>query len=645
MPEQRYTPEMAVDLSVASDVQMSPDGRWIAFCVAPIGHAETIPTSTIFVVPAGGSSQPRPITDSDHNNTWPRWSPDSGTLVYLSDRSERGTQQVHRIAAIGGEPTRLTTIEGGAERPDWSRDGREIFFTARRRALDGKPEVESEIKVASEEPRLRAVAVVAATGGDVRIIGPRHGHVWAYDQSPDGARMAAMISPTNRLDDSADRTWLTIWPRDDLRAVEPVASFMRQIENVQWSPDGQSVLVVGSRRPDHLYDHIHLIGADSHDVTTFDDRGMSPYWAGYAGSQLLAINAENQRTFVERLNPDHTWERLAIGFQGDQCWIPGPVSSNRDGTAHTYLGASPMRPADVYAVDEQGNERRLTDLNPQLDDVALADMEEIIWNGHDDLPIHGWLLRPPGADPEQRLPLVVNVHGGPSMTWGNWFHGTWHDWGQILAANGYAVLLPNPRGSTGKGQMFTNANQNDLGGHDFEDVIHGVQELIERGVADSRRLGIGGWSYGGFLTAMAVVRTTRFKAAVAGAAVTNWPSKIGTTDIRPFNESNFPSPLHQRPDPFWIRSPIRYLKNAATPTLIVHGEADPRVPVTQGMEFYLGLKSMGVDTDFVRYPRQKHAFHERAFQLDLLERVVAWFDKYLMEKDDENGNGDDDESL
>ena len=638
MPQQRYTPEMAVDLSIASDVQMSPDGQWVAFCVAPAGHAETIPTSTIFVVQADSSGQPRPLTDSDHNNTAPRWSPDGGTLAYLSDRTERGVQQLHRVALAGGDPTRLTSIDGGAERPCWSRDGREIFFTARRRALAGKPEPTSEIKVASQEPRPRAVAVVAATGGDIRVIGPRNGHVWAFDESPDGAQMAAIVSPTNLLDDTADRTWLTIWPREDLRAVEPVTSFMRHSENVKWSPDGDAILVVGARRPDHDYDHIHLIGAASHDVTTFDDRGMSPYWAGYAGERLLAINVENQHTYVDRLNEDQTWERLALGFRGRQRWLPGPVSSSRDGGAHAFLGATPYRPADVFAVDRAGQEHRLTDLNPQLDGVALAAMEEIIWQEHDELPIHGWLLRPPGADPEERLPLIVNVHGGPSMAWGNWFHGTWHDWGQLLAARGYAVLLPNPRGSTGKGQAFSSANMADLGGHDFEDVIHGIQELVERGIADSKRLGIGGWSYGGFLTAMAVVRTGRFKAAVAGAAVTNWPSKVGTTDIRPFNESNFPGPLHQRPDPYWVRSPVRYLKNATTPTLIVHGEADPRVPVTQGMEFYLGLKAMGVDTDFVRYPRQKHAFHERAFQLDLLERMLAWFDKYMHVEDWEESN-------
>ncbi|HEU5423250.1 MAG TPA: S9 family peptidase, partial [Nitrolancea sp.] len=247
----------------------------------------------------------------------------------------------------------------------------------------------------------------------------------------------------------------------------------------------------------------------------------------------------------------------------------------------------------------------------------------------DGLVIQGWLLRPPGAAEGARLPLIANVHGGPTARWGPTFHGTWHDWAQSLAGAGYAVLLPNPRGSTGRGAAFTSANRSDLGGKDFEDVLAGVDYLIERGIADPERLGIGGWSYGGFLTAWAVGQTDRFKAAVAGAAVTNWPSKVGTTDIRTGNEKNFPGPLHEQPDAFWERSPVRYLGRISTPTLVLHGEADPRVPPGQGYELYQGLREMGVPTDFITYPRQKHAFHEKAFQQDLLQRVVGWFQRWI----------------
>jgi dipeptidyl aminopeptidase/acylaminoacyl peptidase len=228
--------------------------------------------------------------------------------------------------------------------------------------------------------------------------------------------------------------------------------------------------------------------------------------------------------------------------------------------------------------------------------------------------------------------LIVHVHGGPTARWGATFRGSWHDWWQSLAAAGYAVFRPNPRGSTGRGPAFTAANRNDLGGMDFDDVLQGVDWLIDAGIADPERIGLLGWSYGGFLTAWAITHTDRFKAAVAGAAVTNWPSKVGTTDIRPMNESRFPGPLHEAPDAFWERSPIRYLGNATTPTLIVHGQADQRVPVTQGRELYLGLRAAGVPTDFVTYPRQKHPFHERAYHLDLLKRIIGWFDEWMGEE-------------
>jgi dipeptidyl aminopeptidase/acylaminoacyl peptidase len=191
------------------------------------------------------------------------------------------------------------------------------------------------------------------------------------------------------------------------------------------------------------------------------------------------------------------------------------------------------------------------------------------------------------------------------------------------------VLLPNPRGSLGRGREFTAANHDDLGGMDFDDVQRGIDYLIEQGIADPVRIGIAGWSYGGFLAAWAITQSDRFKAAICGAAVTNWPSKVGTTDIRPFNEERFAGPLHEKPDSAWERSPIRYLGKITTPTLVVHGEADPRVPLSQGLELYLGLRAMGVPTDFITYPRQQHAFHEKAHQRDIIGRIIGWFRKYL----------------
>jgi dipeptidyl aminopeptidase/acylaminoacyl peptidase len=203
-----------------------------------------------------------------------------------------------------------------------------------------------------------------------------------------------------------------------------------------------------------------------------------------------------------------------------------------------------------------------------------------------------------------------------------------HNWGQALAARGYAVLLPNPRGSTGRGGEFTRSNRYDFGGGDYNDIMAGVDHLIARGIADPDRLGVCGWSYGGFMTAWVVGQTTRFKAAVAGAPPTNWVSKIGTTDIGPANAWNI-GLVHQEPDQVWERSPIRYVGKVTTPTLLVGGDADKRVPITQAQEFHWGLKGTGVETELVIYPRQKHGFHERAHQLDLAQRVCDWFARFV----------------
>jgi len=226
--------------------------------------------------------------------------------------------------------------------------------------------------------------------------------------------------------------------------------------------------------------------------------------------------------------------------------------------------------------------------------------------------------------------MSVAVHGGPQSAWWSGWLGSWHGRGQLLASNGYVVFLPNPRGATGRGWRFAEANRDDWGGMDFQDIMDGVDFLIDQKIADATRLGIGGWSYGGFMTSWAVTQTNRFKAAVVGAAVTNLFSFNGTTDITPgFLRSYFLDIPSRRRVPYDNHSAMTFLKNCKTPSLVLHGQADDRVPVSQGFEFYSGLKALGVETEMVVYPREPHALKERAHQIDLLQRILAWYDKYL----------------
>jgi dipeptidyl aminopeptidase/acylaminoacyl peptidase len=225
--------------------------------------------------------------------------------------------------------------------------------------------------------------------------------------------------------------------------------------------------------------------------------------------------------------------------------------------------------------------------------------------------------------------LITIVHGGPEWSWWLGWQASWHDWGQILASNGYAVLLPNPRGSDGYGWKFVGQNRNDWGGGDYNDIMSGIDFLIKEGIADPQRLGIAGWSYGGYLTAWSITQTNRFKAAVMGAAIPNLVSFYGITHAPSVFDAYFNGNLYARKKDYIDRSPINYIRNIKTPTLILHGENDQGVPVSQTKEFYRGIRAMGVESKAVIYPREGHAFKERGHQIDSLKRILDWFDKYL----------------
>jgi len=624
----RYTPEMAVDLRVPSELALSPDGSQLLYRVEPIGHRTTDRTSTIFVVPADGSAAPRALTGSDHNNASATWSPDGATIAFLSDRSERGTQQLHVIPAAGGEPLRLTELNRGVSQPTFAPDGRSIAFIAQRRALAGEADPSQEIRVESELGRPRGMAHVPVVGGPPRPIGPMTSHVWSFAFSPDGKTIAAFVSDTEELAGSWDNARLVITAVDgsNERELLRMNGFPGKLT---WFDDGRRLAVIGSVADNPYATNVYLVDVVSGQVTVLDDRGMTPNAVLTVDRDLLVHSAETQHTRIDRYDPGtDTWEPVSLGPQLADAWVEARGGWDARAGTLTVLGAFADHPANVYAGPLDGDLTCLTDLNPHVRDVDLSAMEPIEWQSSDGLAIHGWLMLPPGADPAARYPLAAAIHGGPSWQWGSWFHGTWHDWGQLLTARGYAVFMPNPRGSTGRGAEFSGVNHHDFGGGDFDDIMTGIDMLIERGVADPDRLGICGWSFGGFMAAWAVGHTDRFKASIAGAACINWVSKIGTTDIRPFDERDVGA-VNTDPDRPWKHSPLRYAGKATTPTLMLHGQADVRVPVTQATEFYNALKAAGVATDMVSYPRQGHAFHERAFQLDLLQRLIDWLERYL----------------
>jgi dipeptidyl aminopeptidase/acylaminoacyl peptidase len=270
-----------------------------------------------------------------------------------------------------------------------------------------------------------------------------------------------------------------------------------------------------------------------------------------------------------------------------------------------------------------------TNLNPETESAALGQPEIVRWTSDPGVEVEGVLIKPHGYVEGQRYPFIVQVHGGPTGLWSNQFAATWHDWAQSLASRGFAVLMPNPRGSTGRGPDYSNAIFGDVGGGEYRDMMSGVDAMIARGIADPERLGVGGWSWGGYMTAWTVTQTNRFKAAVMGAGLPNMISDNGLGDIPSANLSYFETTPYHDPDPYFERSAIRHIRNAKTPTLILHGEADDRVSPAEGREMYIALRTLGVETQFVTYPRERHSFTERKHQLDLIRRVVEWYEQHL----------------
>ena len=324
-----------------------------------------------------------------------------------------------------------------------------------------------------------------------------------------------------------------------------------------------------------------------------------------------------------------TGERTKLtpkGMHNEGSVVAGPSFSD-DGKKLALIWSDGDKMQEVYLGKPGGKADAVTELGKSFDG-RLCPVEVVTWqsDGHE---IEGLLTYPAGYEEGKRYPLVVEIHGGPSWQWEDYAFVDWHDWAQMLATNGFAVLAPNPRGSTGRGAAFAALLHDDVGGGESRDLVNGALAMVERGIADPNRLGIGGWSWGGYLTAFTITQTPIFKAAVMGAGLSNMISDHGTDDIPSANLLYYPGHPYHHLDTYWESSAIKHITKVVTPTLILHGDSDERVQPSQGAEMYRALKVLGVPVQFVRYPREPHGIKERAHQIDLMERLLGWYTKWL----------------
>jgi dipeptidyl aminopeptidase/acylaminoacyl peptidase len=616
------------EIRLASDVRLSPDARRVAFVVSePAESGRAVRRSGIWTVAADGSETPRlRISGGDDNS--PRWSPDGTTLAFLSVRPEvpvgagGSRRQVFRVAAKeegAGAPRPLTSADGGVDGFAWSPDGRFIAFTAPEPATDEAP------TVVGRTLQYTRLGIVDVAEGTTSILTGREFDVAELAWSPSGEEIALVVAPTPRPEDEFHLALIVV-NRKTGRIARRLSENVAFSGGLRWSPDGRFLTFLECPPAREFGSWLAMVPAaggpvrpllKEHFFTT-----LRAEWAADSKSLLLLTIEGTSQALVSYDVESGRMRRVA-----DVVISQWEFSFTTNGVTSAYLTQSARSPSDVWLVTSGASPRRLTDLNPQTLSWRLGKVQSVSWkNSRDGMTRRGVLITPPDFQAGRAYPTIVQGHPGDTPWWTGWLATSWA-WGQLLASHGYVVFLPNYRGVNGEGWKM-HATIGDWGGMAFQDLMDGIDSLVAGRIADPDRLGIGGWSNGGFMTEWAITHTTRFKAAVAQSGHADFFSLYGTSYSRAPLSISFGDPYTNRAV-YDAHSPITFIRNCRTPTLILHGANDSGVPVGQGHEFFTGLKAIGVEAEMVVYPREGHTIRERAHQEDLQNRVLAWFDRHL----------------
>ncbi|HEX4949500.1 MAG TPA: S9 family peptidase [Blastocatellia bacterium] len=627
-------------LKTVGNTAISPDGKQIAYTLSWADMKDNERRTEIWMVTANGGS-PRRFT-MGKNDTAPNWSPDGQWLAFISTRGtgEAARPQIYLISPFGGEADKLTDSKTGVTSFTWSPDSKRIAYVAQ------VPLTEAEEKKQKDKDDAQVV--------DTNF---RFSHLWTMDVdskkateivkadlvlsdpqfSPDGKRLSYTAHPTPRADDGS-RSDIYIANADGSGTPRKLYENAGPDNGARWSPDGKWISFSSRDAKNGTlgFPGLHVIAAEGgtpRQITPNFDRSASPGVWSRDGATIYFSAV--QRTTSQLFSVPVAGGEVRMLTSGDA--ILGTPTFNDSKDKFAFTRTDLQHPADVYVSSLTNfNPTKLTDHNPQLKDIALGRGEVIKWKSKDGMEIEGILLYPVGYEAGKRYPLITNIHGGPSGVWTQSFPGGWNNYAHVWAGKGWAVFLPNVRGSSGYGEKFLLANVKDWGGGDFQDIQTGLDELVKRGIADPDKLGQGGWSYGGYMTAWTLTQTNRFKAVMVGAGLTNMFSMYSTNDLQTVLEGYFGGQPWDDLEGYWTKtSAMAHIKKAKTPTLILHGGQDQRVPVGQAQELYMGLKKNNVPVQLVFFPREGHGLQEPRHQLDKMKREYAWFAKYVLGVEEE----------
>jgi dipeptidyl aminopeptidase/acylaminoacyl peptidase len=641
---------------------ISPNGSQVVFVVSAWEHPNATPAkgdtakgdkhevrSHLWIVATDGSRPARQLTFSERGESGPQWSPDGSMIAFVSARGsapgeEAPRPQIHLLRLDGGEAEKLTDIkEGVSGGLQWSPDGTRIAFLS----VDSLPKTTDAARKRKDDPqvyegdfRLSHIYIIdLATKKTTEVMHSTQFTVrGAPEWSPDGRSLALVTTPTTLLRDERRNAFIidaTTGGSERINAGADVQS------TPEWSPDGRTLAFTTLRQthpmvPDSMpFREILNSHLELYDVASKRSRDVS---AGFDNSPGALTWSRDGRTITFTAG-DRAYSsvyRFDVATSKytrvTQRQIIRGLSFDKSGARAAMVMDSPNGPGEVYASDVNfATPKKLTETNPQLATIALGETEVVTWRSADGQEVEGVLLKPVGYRQGQRYPLLVDIHGGPTGAHNAGFKASWASPGQFWAGQGWAVLYPNPRGSTNYGEKWMRGNVPDWGGGDYRDIMSGAEAMVTRGIADGDKLAVTGWSYGGYMTSWVVSQTSRFKAAMEGAGLTDLVSMYGTTDIPGYIASFFKGvPGKETLEFYRQRSALTFVDQVTTPLLILHGGNDQRVPIGQPMEYFRALKDRGKTVELVFYPREGHGLGEFYHQMDKVRREFEWITKYTL---------------
>ena len=633
-----WTPELQMKVKTVGSARVSPDGKRVVYTI--VDAATTADKSEfvtqIWMATTDGKEDSQ-ITFGEKSSTNPKWSPDGNWIAFTSNRKDN-KNNLYLLRVSGGEAEPLTEVKSGVSDFEWSPDGKTIAFAMTDPKTDEEEKndkARNDFRWVDENVKMSRLYVIpvqkdANSKREPRKLTNENYTVSGFDWAPDGTRIVFSHTRTPGAND---------WTTSDISIVELASGKVSILANTPaaetsptFSPDGKSIAMLVSDNPPRWAQSglIQILPAGGGKSKTLS--------ASYDGQPNIAgWSADGKRIYFSEAKGTGT-QIYAIDVAANKIEeikttsaVYSGISLNRSGAMFGLVRQTSDTPPEAFVASVSTFAPvQISKANADLKMPALGKTEVIRWKSADGKEIEGLLTYPSGYQTGRKVPLILNVHGGPTGVFQQTFIGGRGVYPlATFASRGYAILRANPRGSSGYGAEFRRANIKDWGGADYQDLMSGVDNVISMGVADPERLGVMGWSYGGFMTSWIVTQTHRFKAASAGAPVTNLMSFTGTADIPGFIPDYFGGQFWEAMDLYQKHSPMFNVKGVKTPTMIQQGDADIRVPISQGYEFYNALKAQGVPTRMLVLPRQPHGPNEPKMQLAAMQANLEWFEKYI----------------